>query len=641
MSDSAEFEVDMGGNIGPVAHRFASELARMNAILNESAKALARTETASSKLTQSLSRAQLKRLQEQSVALDRLRKGNTAAAPAMANLGHVMRGFGVHGGTLRNVTVEAAKMEVALRRLYRLKGGGVAGAGAVAGSLASRAWNGGLRERAGSALWSGAKGAAGLAVGAGTMAAGGAAVGVGLLGYEMTSTALEAERVKFALDRITNGQGNEWWANASDYAKKFGLNVNGVANSLMQMKAVGFGDDLAKETYLRFGDMRSQGVSAEGIDRALLGLKQLKAAGITNMEDLNQVTEGLMLSKGLIFEQLAKMKGKSYGDIRKLQETGKIQSTDTIQAIFRAIAIQTKSPVAGEAGSAATSSTTLGAWDKLKATWSVASTKAMGSESLAPIRIALGNFTTWIDGPGGEKAIGAFGGMMARLFESAPAVIEKVIWLLETGLPAAWEGFSSGFESSGAGGAMANIQAGFRGLAGPDGANAAATMRQFGSDVGKLVGALATLAGWIVTVIEKLGSLGSLWSGLKFLTVPTMAGAIGDAIVGGGTANPVVAANDNAAATRGASPREMLMARMAEEQRLRNGSEGIPKLEDSARAIVAAQMPKLAAPVINQNTQVYMQEAADGHTPAEVGDAVNDRSERGMTSALSQLGYSF
>jgi tape measure domain-containing protein len=644
MSDDVEFSLGLHGDLGAVARKMAADLKALEHELD-------RTRTASAKLDSGLlGRAKgsnandVKALQDHDRAIRNLRRSNLQGAPAMRQMGAVLRGFGAHGSTLRRFTVDAAKTETALRRLYRIKGGGLRGAGAVVGSMASRAWNGGGRAAVGSALWSGVKGAAGMALGGTALAAGGAAAGAGMLGLNMAGTAIEAERVKFALDRITDGNGAKWWATSSDYARKFGLNVNSVADSLMQMKAVGFSDDLAKESYLRFGDMRSQGVSAEGIDRALLGLKQLKAAGIANMEDMNQVTEGLMLSKGLIFEQLGKSKGKTAKEMRDLQGNGKVSSDDMIGAIFKAIAIQTKSPQAGAAGSAATSSTVTGAWDKLKATWSVASADALGGSSLDPLKQSLMSFTSWIEGAGGQKAIGAMGGVMTRLFAAAPGMIEKLIWLLDTGLPEAWSGFTAGLESSGAGAAMDNITSGFRDMAGPDGENAKASLRSFGSDVGALAGSLATLCGWIVKVIGYASQLGDAWSVIKSpilgLTSPGMlANSIGSGLATNGLPSGAGSPGAGPAMFSGTS-RQMLMDRMASGGGLSASlDQGIPRVEDATRAAVVSQIPKMAAPVVNQSNSFVIQ-GADASSPEAIASATSDRSERGLTSLLSQIGYS-
>ncbi|HSW50350.1 MAG TPA: tape measure protein, partial [Bryobacteraceae bacterium] len=323
MSDGTEFEVDMSGNLGVVAKRFAAELALMNARLKETEKALSRTESASKALSKSQSR--LWNYKEHSVALERLRRGHLAGAPAMARFGRELRGFGVHGATLRKFTVDAAKTEAALRRLYRISGGGLRGAATVTRALASRAWNGGLREKAGSALWAGAKGAAGLAVGGAALAGGGAALGGGILGWNMAQTAIEAERVRFALDRITEGQGDKWWAQSADYARRFGLNINGVAENLMQMKASGFSDEMTKTLFLRMGDLRSLGATEETIGRALLAIRQVQAAGRLQGDELNQLSEA-GINANFVYDALSKKLGKSRTEIIKLKEAGKLTS---------------------------------------------------------------------------------------------------------------------------------------------------------------------------------------------------------------------------------------------------------------------------------------------------------------------------
>jgi tape measure domain-containing protein len=435
-------------------------------------------------------------------------------APLSKSAAVGLRMLGVSGAPLRKVAVDAAKTEVVLRRLFRMNGGGVKGAASVLGALGKRGLGsvGGL-PGIGGALASGA-GSVAATVG-GAAATGGAVVGaaalagVVTLGVDMTQTALKAEQLRFALDRITDGKGQQWWQTSSEYAQKFGLDVNEVAQNLMGMKASGFSDELARTMFQQFADMRSQGAASENIANALLGLKQLRAAGKATAEDLNQVTENLSLSKGLVWEQLAKNLGKSAQEARKMQEAGNVTSEQMIQAISQAIGIQTKSAAPGEAGAASVNSTTLGAWEKLKATFSVRSADAISGDALKPMRDGIVSFTDWLNGTGGKAAISGFGGMVGRIFEGIPVVVEKVIWLFDTGLPAAWGSFTASFSSSGGSQAIESISAGFGAIGGENGQAAIANLEGIGSAAGQLAGSLVTLTGYLVSTVEWLGKLGS------------------------------------------------------------------------------------------------------------------------------------
>lgn len=655
MSDDVEFSLGLNGDLGVVARKMAADLKALEQELN-------RTKTAAAKLDSGLSgkakgsRANdVKAIQDHDRAIRNLRRSNLQGAPAMRYMGSMLRGFGAHGSTLRRFTVDAAKMEVAMRRLYRLRGGGLRGAGAVAGSLASRAWNGGGRAALGGALWSGAKGAAGMAAGGAALAAGGAAAGIGILEYQLGGAAIEAERVKFALDSVTKGQGAAWWRDASGYARDFGFNVSETANSLMKMKASGFSDTMSKDLFLRMGDLRSVGAGEGEIDRALLAIRQIKSLGRLMGEELNQLTEA-GVDTSYVYDALSKNLKKTVPEIIQMKEAGKLTSDIVLPAISQAIGAKTGGMAAGEAGRRAAGSTVSGAWGRLKGSWSVRAADSVDSESLGGLRKGITDFTSWLDGPGGEKTVGAFSGMLGRLFQSAPDMIEKLIWLLDTGLPEAWEGFTAGWESSGAGTAMDNIASGFRGMAGPDGENAKASLRGLGSDVGVLAGSLATLCGWIVKVTESLGKLGNTWEAVKWVTTigSSLSGKAGAGVASwmfgdggenqglfGGGLKAVEPANSNA----GSLPM-LETAPGGDASNTASGGglssvldQGIPRVEDAARVAVVSQIPKMAAPVIHQSNTINVS-GADAASPEAIASATNDRSERGLTSLFSQLGYS-
>ncbi len=458
-------------------------------------------------------------LKNHATALERLSKAYTASAPASKTAAKAMQMLGVSGAPLRKVTIDAAKAEIALNRLFRMKGGGLKGTAAVMGSIWQRmgapegsGFGSGLRQKASESVMGGlgtVAGGIGTAATLGAVAVGGGLVaGAAALATSMTTTALGAEQLKFALDRITSGKGQEWWKTSSEYAEKFGMNVNQVAASLMGMQATGLSGDTTKEMFQRFADMRSQGVNAQQIDLALLGFKQMMANGVVQMEDLKQVTENLMLSRGLVMETLAKQTGKSLAELNKMQMGGQLKSTDMMKAISEAIGIQTKSPTAGGAGAAAVNATTQGAWDRLKAVFSVQSVNALSGDALAPLRQGLVSFTSWLEGPGGKAAIGGFGDMMGKMFAYAPVVVDKVVWLFETALPKAWEvaqeawqTFSLAFASNEVNTAVWETVSGlFRDLAGENGSGVVDALNGIANIAGYAASAIALLAGGLATV---------------------------------------------------------------------------------------------------------------------------------------------
>jgi tape measure domain-containing protein len=511
MSDSSEFKLEFDASEAREAARAAADVEKLADSLDHVAKASAKvpSKTAIPSVVGGTG-AQ--------AAMNRLNASYTKFAPVSKTAAKALQFFGVSGAPLRKVTVDAAKTEQALGRLFsitkRRSGGGlkgsIKGTGAVIGSMWQRmgqpegeGFGSGTRAKASDAVMGGL----GMAATATAALAAAAAVPIGILATSMTSTALAAEQLKFGLDRITDGKGQQWWATSSEYAKKFGLDVNQVAQNLMGMKASGFSDELAQRMFQQFADMRSQGATSDNIGNALMGLKQLRAAGKATAEDLNQVTENLSLSKGLVWEQLAKQLGKTSAEAKKQQESGNVTSDQMIEAISAAIGIQTKSTAPGEAGSAAVNATTLGAWERLKATFSVASADALGGDALKPLRDGIVKFTTWLDGGGGAAMISSFGKLLGKVFEYAPTVIDKVIWLLDTAIPDAWDTFVGAF-SNGANTAVWDVVIGFmRDMAGPDGEGASSMLNSIALVAGTTLGALSTLAGGIALVVEGIAGL--------------------------------------------------------------------------------------------------------------------------------------
>ncbi|MGE5787459.1 MAG: tape measure protein, partial [Myxococcales bacterium] len=312
--NAADFELDLHGNTAAVAKKMAAELQRLENELRRVSRASIAADRSFAR-TRAFSPGAWSNLQNHANAVVRLQKSYRQLAPASALAGRALRTFGVSGNALRRVSVDAAKTEVALRRLYRLKGGGARGALAVGGAVNRRY---GLGQRAASALGGGALSVAGMAGSAGLAIGGAAAAGAGMLGWNMASTAIEAERVKFALDSITNGNGAQWWATASDYAKRFGLNVNAVADNLMNMKASGFTDDMTKTLFLRMGDLRSLGATEETIGRALLAIRQVQAAGRLQGDELNQLSEA-GINANFIYTELSKTLHKTVPEIIKMK----------------------------------------------------------------------------------------------------------------------------------------------------------------------------------------------------------------------------------------------------------------------------------------------------------------------------------
>lgn len=492
--ETLDFGIELTDDVSANARRMSAELDKLLANF----KALQRRRDLFKGFARDEQLA-LSRLQQQRREALGLNKAFTAQAPIARAAGKAMRALGVDGAALRRVTIDAAKTERALRRLYRMRGGGFSGADAVMGAMFKRSapgmLKGGARIAGGAAV-----GLAGAAATGGLIVGGAAVAGATALGVSIARTAFEAERLRFGLDRITGGQGGLWFDRAAEYARRFGINVNETAANLLQMKASGFSDELTTTIFERTADLRALGATEESIGRALLAIRQIKAAGRLQGDELNQLGEA-GIDASFIYAELSKKLGKSTAEIIKLKEAGKLSAEVVIPAIAAAMGTKTGGGAAGSAGEAAASSTVLGQWDRVKAAFSVASVRAMGPDSLAPLRQSLGRFADWISGSGGQQVVDRFGGFIANVFEKAPVLIDKVIWLLETGLPEAWTAFKDAFTPASE---LDRFMATADSLGNDTGPSAIQTFRDIGAEAGRLADVLwsivdagAAFAGWV------------------------------------------------------------------------------------------------------------------------------------------------
>lgn len=495
--ETLDFGVELTDDVSANARKMSTELDKLLA----SFRALERRRSILKGFARD-EKDSLERVRQQRREALGLNKAYSAHAPLARAAGRALRFLGVDGASLRRITIDADKTEKALRRLYRMRGGGVSGAAAVAGAGLKRA---GITApnlaRGAGRLAGGAVGALAPMAATGGLIVGGAALaGTAALGVSIARAAFEAERLRFGLDRITGGQGGLWFDRAAEYARRFGVNVNETAANLLQMKASGFSDDLTTTIFERTADLRALGATEESIGRALLAIRQIKAAGRLQGDELNQLGEA-GIDASFIYAELSKKLGKSTAEIIKLKEAGKLSAEVVIPAIAAAMGTKTGGGAAGSAGEAAASSTVLGQWDRVKAAFSVASVRAIGGDALAPLRQSLGRFADWLSGSGGQAVADRFGGFLAGVFDKAPVVIDKVIWLLEVGLPEAWTAFKDAFTPASG---LERFVATADSLGSDTGPSAIQTFQDIGAEAGRLADVLwsivdagAAFAGWV------------------------------------------------------------------------------------------------------------------------------------------------
>jgi tape measure domain-containing protein len=432
-----------------------------------------------------------------SSGIERVRRGVASVALSM----------GATGGTLKAINSMAIRSDIAFGKLRKT---GAAFAESIQRVTSNSVVRGMARitgQGLGAAAGATGRGVAALGMGAvgavatgGAALAGGAVLAGGFIAKNMFEATKEAERLKYALDAITEGRGKEWWATSSEYARRFGFDVNGVADQLMNLKASGFTDEMAKTLFLSMGDLRSIGATEETIGRALLAIRQIHAIGRLQGEELNQLSEA-GVNANFVYDQLAKTLGKTVPQIIKMKEKGKLSADIVIPAIIGAIGTKTKSATPGAAGEAAASKTLSGMLGRLSGAFGIAQIEGLGTESLEPLKTGISALITWIEGDGGKRMFAAVGRIVGGAIERIPAAIEWMVNFFDVTLPNAletvsdmWTQFKASFALNGT--TAAAWEGVFESISGVG--SVSGVLIEIAGALGSIAGGIATVVGYFV-----------------------------------------------------------------------------------------------------------------------------------------------
>ncbi|GMV19464.1 MAG: hypothetical protein AMXMBFR56_76880 [Polyangiaceae bacterium] len=150
-------------------------------------------------------------------------------------------------------------------------------------------------------------------------------------------------------------------------AAELGLPVEDSIKQFQKLLAMQFKPDQAAEMLKLAADLRAVGADAEGVQRALTAITQIKAKGRLQSEELVGQLAEAGVSTELVMAALSKQLGKTSGDVRKLLEAGKITADQGIEAIKAAVLTKVGSKKLGQAGAEAAMSTLTGMGDVFRA----------------------------------------------------------------------------------------------------------------------------------------------------------------------------------------------------------------------------------------------------------------------------------
>jgi tape measure domain-containing protein len=167
--------------------------------------------------------------------------------------------------------------------------------------------------------------------------------------YATTNRVIKTDSLRAALDVLTHGRGAASFAQISDLAVKFGLDIDDTAKSYANFLKLQFTPEQGKNMLKLGADMQALGATAEDVQGIFLTLGQIKSKGKLQAEELLQLAERGVSGK-LIKEHIARLMGVAESEVEKLQQGGKVSSDIGLQAIEAALNQKLGQKQAGESG---------------------------------------------------------------------------------------------------------------------------------------------------------------------------------------------------------------------------------------------------------------------------------------------------
>lgn len=314
-----------------------------------------------------------------------------------------------------------------------------------------------------------------------------------VFGAAVASRAIETERTVNMLDALT-GKGKETFGEISGLANQLGLDVDEANKSYAGFLKQQFTPEAAKEMLKLGADLQALGGTAEETAGVFLALRQIKAVGTLQGDELNQLAErGVSVS--LVYEEIARAMGVTLDQAKKLKEGGKVTADVAIGAIKRATNRALNQDALGQSAKRFVETTMAGAIaaskSKAKSLW-ITLTEAASPGIAKGMSAAVNAITQFAASKEGARVLEFFSDAMAKFGKFAELAFPLIADIGKELLG----GFVQGFE--GASDSMAQ-------LFGPGGLASAEewvgflrtsiipAARSVGDVIGKVASAIATV----------------------------------------------------------------------------------------------------------------------------------------------------
>jgi tape measure domain-containing protein len=136
---------------------------------------------------------------------------------------------------------------------------------------------------------------------------------------------------------------------------------------LVELAGKGFGVDQIERMTRAMADLKVVSPKSDP-SRIIAGISKIKATGYLQGDELNILVEaGVDASR--IYDNLAKIMGKTVAQVQKLKTAGKVSATDAIEAVMRAVNQTTGGRAVGEVAAQRARTTISGTIDMIKSRW--------------------------------------------------------------------------------------------------------------------------------------------------------------------------------------------------------------------------------------------------------------------------------
>lgn len=259
-----------------------------------------------------------------------------------------------------------------------------------------------------------AAGVAGLAVGAGFLAAGGLAIKAGL----DFNTSMEQNQIAFETMMGSADKASAHLKELQALAKNTPFEQADVIKGSRQLQAYGFEAEKIIPMLTTIGDAASGlGLGAEGVDRIVRAMGQMRAKGKLSAEDMMQITE---LGVGG-WQMVADSMGKTTAEVMDMTSKGLIPADKAIQALLSGMGAKFPDMMAKQSQSMA------GMMSTLKDTFSIA-VGEMTEPIFKQLKPALNSFLELISSPKFDEFITKLSEGIGGAMGAAGQALSSIDW---------------------------------------------------------------------------------------------------------------------------------------------------------------------------------------------------------------------